>query len=62
MKIGLEVWVTVHDFLGSEARRDKGSKACSDGVWQRAPRRDKASRACRDRDLESHFSVRLVPV
>ena len=44
MKIGLEVWVTVQDFLGSEARRDKGSKACSDG------------------DLESHFSVRLVPV
>ena len=44
VKIGLEVWVTVQEFLGSEARRDK------------------ASRACRDGDLESHFSVRLVPV
>ena len=62
MKIGLKVWVTVQEFLGSEARRDKGSKACSDGGWQRAPHRDKASKACRDGEPESHFSVRLVPV
>ena len=49
-------------FLGSEARRDKGSKACSDGAWQRAPRRDKDLFLAATGDLESHFNVRLVPV